>query len=77
MARTKVKIHFNRVNMQRGTPTVWTVCFKGTCHQGEEIRISIPCKTVFRPEARQPRAWFEGLALSVERSPDGRTLRVS
>ena len=56
----KLRIHFNRVNMQRGSPNVWTVHTSKACFQGRRVRVSVPLETVFRPEARQPRAYFVG-----------------
>jgi hypothetical protein len=58
--RLKLKIHFNRVNMQRGDPRVWTVHYAGKCLQAENVIMSGPLQTVFRPEAPQPRAYFTG-----------------
>jgi hypothetical protein len=40
--------HFNRINMQRGDPKVWTVHYQGTCHQTEEIEFYVPVKTRYR-----------------------------
>lgn len=56
----KLRIHFNRVNMQRGSPNVWTVHTSRACYQGRRVRIGIPLETVFKPLARQPRAYFVG-----------------
>lgn len=56
----KFKAHFNRINMQRGNPNVWTVHTSKACHQGTTIRILVPVETVFKPNARQPRAYFTG-----------------
>jgi len=62
---TKFKAHFNRVNMQRKNPNVWTVHHKGVCHQGTGIKLHVPCTAVFKPEHTQPRAWFEGYSKEV------------
>jgi len=51
------------VNMQRGNPRVWTAHTSRACYQGEKIRVvhngRVVVETVFKPEASQPRAWFE------------------
>lgn len=60
--RRKVKVHFNRINMQRGLPTVWTVHTSDACYQVEEVEIRVPVLTKYRPTARQPRAFFSGFA---------------
>jgi len=61
-AKLKTKLHFNRINMQRGNPNVWTAhnsrgCFAATklviMHKGEVV-----AETVFDPKANQPRAYF-------------------
>ena len=62
MKRLKFKAHFNRVNMQRGNPNVWTVHNSRGCFQGAEIISSVPMKTVFKKDGRQPRAYFSGYA---------------
>jgi hypothetical protein len=60
MKSLKFKAHFNRCNMQRGLPRVWTVHHDKTCYQVEEIEIRVPVKTVFKAEGRQPRAYLSG-----------------
>lgn len=60
--RLKVRVHFNRCNMQRGLPKVWTVHTSRACYQVERVQINVPLEAVFRPEARQPRAFFTGYA---------------
>jgi hypothetical protein len=60
MTPRKFKIHFNRINMQRGNPNIWTVHWADRCIQAEEIQVNGTIATVYRPEGRQPRAWFEG-----------------
>lgn len=58
----KIKLHFNRINMQRGKAAVWTAHTSRKCeqsglivvrHQGREV-----LRTVFNPEATQPRAYL-------------------
>jgi hypothetical protein len=56
----KFKAHFNRINMQRGNPNVWTVHTSRACHQVEIIQINVPVRTVFNPNGKQPRAYFVG-----------------
>ena len=56
----KFRVHFNRVNMQRGNPNIWTVHTSKACHQGRSVRILVPVETVYNPEGRQPRAYFSG-----------------
>jgi hypothetical protein len=66
--------HFNRVNMQRGNPNVWTVHFRGACIQGTEVVFNVPTYTTFKPNGRQPRAKVVGRAHFVERSSGGTIL---
>lgn len=60
--RLKFKAHFNRVNMVRKNPNVWTVHNSIGCFQVTDIDIRVPVKTVYKPEAKQPRAYFTGYA---------------
>lgn len=60
MKPRKFKLHFNRVNMQRGLPTVWTIHLSNRCIPATEVELTVPVTAVFRPDARQPRAWLEG-----------------
>lgn len=60
MRPIKFKLHFNRINMQRGLPTVWTIHTSKRCIPAKEVDVRVPVTAVFRPEARQPRAWLEG-----------------
>lgn len=56
------KLHFNRVNMQRKDPRVWSAKNSRACHQATKLIIKhngeIIAETVYEPEARQPRAYF-------------------
>lgn len=63
--------HFNRINMQRGLPQVWTVHFRGTCYQCEQIIFNVPTRTTYRPDGQQPRAKMRGMATSVRVGTDG------
>lgn len=58
--------HFNRINMQRGNPKVWTVHFRGTCYQAEGIVYKVHTFTTFDPKGRQPRAKVCGRAREVK-----------
>lgn len=64
--KLKTKLHFNRVNMQRGNPNVWTAHNSRACHQAEKLVImhdgKVVAETVFDPKARQPRAYFTAQA---------------
>jgi hypothetical protein len=55
-------VHFNRIAMQRGQPHVWTVHNRLGCFNVKGVDIRCPMQTRFRPNARQPRAVFKGLA---------------
>lgn len=60
--KLKTKLHFNRVNMQRKNPNVWTAHNSHGCFQAERVVIMkdgvVIAETVFKPEAKQPRAYF-------------------
>ena len=60
--KLKTRLHFNRVNMQRGNPKVWTASNSRACNQAEKLVImhdgKVVAETVFNPTARQPRAYF-------------------
>jgi len=58
----KFKLHFNRINMQRGNPNVWTVCTSRHCTQVKEVRVWVPVETVFKKDGPQPRAYLTGSA---------------
>jgi hypothetical protein len=60
------KLHFNRINMQRGLDTVWTIHLSDCCIPATEVVVKVPVMAVFRPNARQPRAWLQGKGI-VER----------
>lgn len=60
----KVKIHFNRVNMQRGDSRVWSAHTSKACNMSETIEIrhkgKVVARTVFKPTKKDnPRAWVE------------------
>ena len=56
----RFRFHFNRINMQRGDPRVWTVHTRGMCIQTERIDCHVRIKSRFNPTGRQPRAVFMG-----------------
>jgi len=60
MKPRKFRLHFNRINMQRGNPNIWTVHLSDKCIQVREVQVSVPIETIYRPEARQPRAFLSG-----------------
>lgn len=64
------RAHFNRINMQRGNPNVWTVHTSQGCFQGTKIISHVPMETVYKPTGAQPRAYFKGLAF-VQLNPNG------
>ena len=69
--------HFNRINMQRGDPNVWTVHFRGQCIQCEGIEFRVPTSTKYKPNGRQPRATMVGKAAWVAmKAPDHKILIV-
>lgn len=54
-------IHFNRINVQRGDPDIWTVHLSDRCIQTKVVRCTVPVTTVYRGvTARQPRAYLKG-----------------
>ncbi len=67
MKRYRFFVHFNRVNMQRGDPKVWTVHFRGVCYQTQKIRFKgvVELDSDYKPDGRQPRATFRGAAKKV------------
>ena len=59
----KIKLHFSRINMQRKLSKVWTAHTSKVCNQTETILIQhngiVIGKTVYKPEASQPKAYIE------------------
>lgn len=54
-------LHFNRINVQRGNPDVWTVHLSDQCIQAKSVRVYVPLQTVYKgATARQPRAYMKG-----------------
>lgn len=56
--------------MQRGLNTVWTIHLSDRCIPANKVDIDVPVTAVFRPEARQPRAWLEGRGIVQQVGPD-------
>jgi hypothetical protein len=71
MRKYKFFAHFNRINMQRGDPRVWTVHFRGQCIPCTSITFTVPTYTTYDPDGKQPRAKMVGHARSVIISGDG------
>lgn len=59
----KIKLHFNRVNMQRKSVRVWSAHTSKSCNMSEEVLIrvngEIIGKTVFKEDGKQPRAHIQ------------------
>lgn len=60
----KVKLHFNRINMQRKDPRVWSAHTAKSCNMSQEVEIwafgSKIGKAVFHSDKKNnPRAWIE------------------
>ena len=73
----KIKLHFNRINMQRGKKSVWTAHTSRACEQSQVIVIrykgAVVARTVFDPNARQPRAH---IAINGKVKRNGRNLYI-
>jgi len=59
--RLMTRVHFNRIEMQRGGEYVWTVHNSEGCFQVKEVQILTPLVTVYKPLGVQPRAYFKGV----------------
>jgi hypothetical protein len=66
MRKLKTRIHFNRVNMSRKDPRVWSAHTSQSCNQSEKIIVrhngQTVLETVFNPDGQQPRAYLETTA---------------
>ena len=60
MRPLKFRLHFNRVNMQRGNPNIWTVHTSKACYQAQRVVCNVDLETVFKPDGPQPRAYLSG-----------------
>lgn len=76
MRRYRFFAHFNRNNMQRGNPRVWTLHVHGRCLQAEQITFKVPLKTRYCPNGQQPRATLRGYCSVVLSSSDDNRLTV-
>lgn len=57
----KFKLHFNRINMQRGNPNIWTVHTSKACIPARHVVVQVPIEAIYKgPEAPQPRAFLVG-----------------
>lgn len=57
-------LHFNRINVQRGEPDIWTVHLSDQCIQTKKVICTTPIETVYRGQkAQQPRAYFKGVGI--------------
>jgi hypothetical protein len=60
--KQKVKIHFNRPNMQRGLPTVWSAHTATSCNPSEKVIVVhngvVVLETVYKPDGQQPRGYL-------------------
>jgi hypothetical protein len=74
--KLKTKIHFNRINMQRKDPRIWSAHNSHGCHMSEQIKVvhngQVILETVYKPEATQPRAYL--LAHGTVREENGVTI---
>lgn len=59
----KIKLHFNRINMQRKLQEVWSAHTHKDCNPSGEVVICYKNKiighTVYNPDGKQPRAYIE------------------
>ena len=60
--RLMTRVHFNRIEMQRGGSHVWTVHNSLGCFQVKNVVMHTTMQTVFKPNGTQPRAYFKGPA---------------
>lgn len=67
-------MHFNKPGALRkqGPKTPWTVHYRGTCYQVQEIDCHARMQSVYKPEKKDnPRAFFTSMVKSLELSEDG------
>lgn len=54
-----IRVHFNRIAMQRGNPRVWSIQMSDRCLHAREVWMVVPMRTEFKPDKRtNPRAFF-------------------
>jgi hypothetical protein len=68
MKARKFRLHFNQNNMRRGLREVWTIHLSDACIAATEVVLNVPVTSVYRPGAAQPRAWFAGKGIIVQRA---------
>lgn len=85
----KIKLHFNRINMQRKKMEVWTAHTSRTCEQSGLVVIKYRgveiCRTIFNPSGTQPRAYLEmhgavrrnGRNVYIDIQPDAHAERMA
>lgn len=56
--------------MQRGLPTVWTIHLSDKCIPATTVDVKVAVTAVYRPEARQPRAWLHGTGRVIRTGQD-------
>jgi hypothetical protein len=60
--KLKTRIHFNRVNMQRKDPRVWSAHTSKACNMAEKVIVmhngTKILETIYNPEGKQPRAFM-------------------
>ena len=67
MKARKFRLHFNRINMQRGLETVWTIHRSDRCIPARKVAVYVDhIETVYRASGRQPRAFLEGSGVVVD-----------
>jgi hypothetical protein len=63
----KFRLHFNRINMQRGKDTVWTIHRSDRCIPARKVALYVdPIETHFKKDGRQPRAYLSGTGVVVD-----------
>lgn len=74
--KLKTRIHFNRVNMARKDPRVWSAHTSRSCNMSEKIVVMHNgvkvLETVFNPAGKQPRAYL--LTHATVKHEDGVTI---
>lgn len=55
-----IRVHFNRIAMQRGDPRVWSIQMSDRCYHARGVMMDVPMRTEYKPEKRDnPRAFFQ------------------
>lgn len=67
----KFRLHFNRINMQRRRPTIWTVHTHNLCIPASHVHVNVPLDTEYKgPDAPQPRAFFTGRGIITQKGTE-------